>query len=302
MCEETITKTQIKYNRSRKVYQVISPWGEIVNDFPSGPQGKRAAELEALRIDDEAAYKQAAFLRLHVFTAYPETHRRIWKAGRIAADGQVYKAHPLSQYNGREAYHVGSQSQEIFYTVTRDRDTEKYACTCPDFNEYHAPTIRGQKLCKHIFSIKIMKAIERPIPAYLDSPANLYRFLEETPASWEVLGAYNRRPYLYEEAQQRPAVAGEIVRDEDGQTWRVMHNGQRFNFWRIGLPDSTAENDEEETRAAEDAEAIEDARRFGEAVKINQHERGQREKLRIHMQQAEIAQWKARKAAAQVTP
>jgi hypothetical protein len=233
MCKQTITKTQAVYNRSKKAYEVISPWGEIVATFPGGEKGKRAAELESIRTDDPQAYQVAADLRFNLFTSYPETWSRIWKAARIVADGQAFTAHPLSPNSGQEAYHVKSQREELFYTVTRESDL--YACTCPDFDEFHAPTVQNQKLCKHIFAIKITKIMERPFPAYLDSPKNIWRFLEETTASYKVIGAYNHHPHLYATPQQRPAVAGEIV-EVDDETYRLTHNGQRFGTWKITIP------------------------------------------------------------------
>ena len=306
MCKETITKTQAVYNRSKKTYQVIAPWGEIVTEFPSGPQGKQAAELEAIRQDNPKAYQAAAHLRFYTFNAYPMTHSRIWKAARIVANGDVYKAHPLSQYNTREAYHVKSQSEQRFYEVTRPDDF--YTCTCPDFDEFHAPTIGGQKLCKHIFAVKIMKAAEQTIPAYLDSPKNLFRWLEETGSPARVIGTWNKRPYLYAEPQHRPAVAGEIVEDADGQTWRLVHNGQRFNYWRIDLPEAretaapaanASKSEEAPTPAQlyEEAQLFEEARRNKNAVKINQYERGLRERSQLEGQQAAIRAFEERSAA-----
>lgn len=305
MCEQTITKTQAVYNRSLQLWQVIAPTGEITNEFPKGEQGRNAATLEAIRQDDPNGYQCAADFRFNRFNLYPMTWPRIWKAARIVADEAVYMAHPLSQYNDREAYHVKSQSDDLFYIVTR-LDTF-YACTCPDCNLNHAPTIDGQKLCKHIFAVKIMKAMQREIPPYLDSPRGLFRWLEETGAAYKVVGAYNRRPYLYARPQQRPAVAGELI-EHDGQTWRVMHNGQGFNLWRVGLPVPIQPDPEPATEIVlaqqptpaalfEEAQAIETARLFGNVRRIDQYERGMREKLRQHEQQAEIAAWKRRKAA-----
>lgn len=233
MYTQTISKTQAIYNRSGKRWQVIAPTGEIINEFPAGEQGKRAASMEAIRYADPVGYRQAVDFRSNIFLSYPMTWPRIWKAARIVADGQVFEAHPLSPNAGQEAYHVHSQSEAIFYTVTSN--DKFYSCTCPDFDEFHAPTVSGQKLCKHIFAVKIMKGINRPAPAFFDSPREIWRHLEETTTAYTVIGAYNRRPYLYAQPQQRPAVAGEIVWDGEGNAYRLTHNGQRFGSWKITI-------------------------------------------------------------------
>lgn len=308
MCTQTITRSTASYNRTKKCYQVITPWGEITHEFPSGPRGKRDAERETIRIDSPEAYAAAADLRFNVFSDYPEVYERIWKAARIVADHGIYSAHPLGSH--KEGYHVASQSTDgKFYDVHRDAESSLYTCNCTDFEMMHAPTIKQQQLCKHIIGVKVAKMIGQVMPEYSGSPRDLWPHLAETGAIYTVIGAYNRRPYLYNQPQQRKATAGEIVEDHEGNTWRLIDNGQRLNAWRIGLPEieqpattgaAIATNNDAAPQASryEGLDAIEAQRLYQKRQSLSKHNHDLKELQRQQVEKNAVKAYEQRKSAA----
>jgi hypothetical protein len=283
-----LQRTTVNYNRSAKVYQVITPDGEIIAEFNSGPENKMQAEAVAVQLDAADIHQAAAHIA-DIFRNRPDVLPRVWKAARIAADCQVYEAHPLAH---NTAYHVGSQGQPgQFYAVKQAGN--RYECDCDDCNFDHAPIVEGQKICKHIMSIKIMKAAGRQPPPYPNSPRDLLHYLDETRAAFLVIGAYNRRFYPYAHPQRRRAATGEVVQDLQGETWRVIGGGQKVTMFPADIV--TVELD---PAASPELDPIEQQRMDEKREHMSRRNYELKEALRRKMEQAEITNWQQRRQEA----
>ena len=280
----TITGTT--YNATKKKYQVLTSFGELVAEFPSGPSGKLAAEREAIRHDSAAIYDEAQHWQAGIFRNRHDIHGRLWRAARIAASRQVFERHPLSPA-GLVCY-VASQSEaQKFHQIRQIRATGesgRYQCSCQDYELGRAPTLKGQALCKHILALKLSRATDQE----LQKCSNILRYepsTERTGAPLTVIGVWrNGRPVLYDATEKRPAVAGEIVEfgDEATQIGRIVsnHNGQTLRVWRVALPAPLRVEQEETPRPPSrygGLDNIEAAERARKHARNNLHNRGVRE-------------------------
>ncbi len=215
--------TIINYNRSAKQYELSTPYGEMLETYPPGAEGAQAAKERALQLDDADAYAIARYLARDLFRHRPDLQARIWKAGRILADGHVYEAPIMTA----AAYAVRSQKDpQRFHLVTHQNAI--YDCACPDCSSGSAPESDGQPLCKHILAIKAQKLARRPFAHFphTSSPRAAAAWLLETGAAKYVVGVFfANHIHLYPEPANRPAVSGEII--ESGPAYLVvMLDGQ----------------------------------------------------------------------------
>lgn len=157
------------YNRKMKQWEVTAN-GRLLSAHPAGQQ---EAEQAAIQHNDPVIYGLAFYLAHDLFRGYPELNGRLWRAAEIVINGDV-----------REPYHFN----ESRYTISRVKKTDPapyemtgnhsrhyfinrsdsglYSCDCYDYINDHAPRIQGQKLCKHILAVKLMKLAERPFGAW----------------------------------------------------------------------------------------------------------------------------------------
>lgn len=179
-------QTLVQYNRSERLWEARN--GRVWQ-FPSGPAGKRQAQLYALdhdlpQVADEvkSLIAQAQAHNPHSTEAEAIARRAI-KAGFLIRNGQVL---PPRAFDSDSSYlneigRVRSSTESwpdgsaVEYAVTQPTAGEVW-CECPDFRE-EAPTLpSGQKACKHVLAVLMAEALELDLsgdhrPAPLPSPA-----------------------------------------------------------------------------------------------------------------------------------
>ena len=180
--------------------------------FPAGDEGHQAALLAQLKNDDPEVYGAAFYLAYDLFRGVEPLQERIWKAARMVAAGDVRPPYQAGEMRHTVA-RVKSQSKSgpqlnYHYVVTRSPfGNGRYACGCTDYELDAAPRVEGQKLCKHILAIKIMKIINRE------------------PEAWPELN--QKQQWLLEQAKKRAAeeAALELERKKHAQEQRAAKLG-----------------------------------------------------------------------------
>ena len=135
----------VVYDRSQRAYNVYCPkTGELVDTFPSGREGKRAAFQMSVQLQNP----QLHTLATQWCEMYPELQARVWRAAEIVLDDGVLPAFSMqhlavisSQNSAHGEYNVAMRDQML-------------QCDCEDFVSFSAPMIgeNSQLLCKHLLA------------------------------------------------------------------------------------------------------------------------------------------------------
>lgn len=157
------------YNRKLKEWQVVSD-GHILNRFPPGKENAELAMIAAIKFNDPTIYGLAFYLAYDLFQGYSDINGRLWRAAEIVINGDAREPYHI---DGRSTVsRVRSQNPKPFeegkhYRIDRPDPNGRYFCSCYDHQDNDkCPAVHGQKLCKHILAVKLMKLAERPFIAW----------------------------------------------------------------------------------------------------------------------------------------
>lgn len=157
------------YSRKSKEWQVVSD-DCILNRFPSGKENAELAMIAAIRFNDPEVYALAFYLANDLFRDHPDVNGRLWRAAEIVINGDVKEPYHI---DGRSTVsRVRSQNPKPHehgkhHRIDRPEPNGRYFCSCYDHQDNDkCPAIHGQKLCKHILAVKLMKLAERPLIAW----------------------------------------------------------------------------------------------------------------------------------------
>ncbi|MCO5191432.1 MAG: hypothetical protein M9941_10315 [Anaerolineae bacterium] len=131
----------IEYDRSERLYKLTDPTtGEIVKEFPSGPDGRQAAHRASVKLLSPSLYEMAT----QVIGRNPILASRVWKATEILLSGGVTQFDAVT-------YAVISQGGHEYgdYIVTVLEDGVLH-CDCEDYGPF-LPS--GQQICKHRLAV-----------------------------------------------------------------------------------------------------------------------------------------------------
>lgn len=157
------------YNRKTKAWEVTAN-GRFLSTHPAGKQGQQEAEQAAIKHNDPEIYGLTFYLAHDLFRDYPELNGRLWRAAEIVINGDVRQPYHID--SRATVARVKSQNPKPFeegkhHTIDRPDPNGRYYCSCYDFTDNEkCPDVQGQKLCKHIIAVKLMKLAKRPFIAW----------------------------------------------------------------------------------------------------------------------------------------
>lgn len=159
---------QVTYNARLRQYEVTAADnGRKISAHPAGKAGQREAEQAAISHNDPQLYALAYFLEHANYNGRPDAISRLWRAAEIAASGHVME--PYSVDGSETVARVKSQNPAPIHHGQHhriERHGYRLTCSCSDFSSQNCPEVRGQKLCKHVLAVKLMRVLERPFGAW----------------------------------------------------------------------------------------------------------------------------------------
>lgn len=223
-----MSNATIAYNRKQGQWEVCQ--GDDLVTFPPGKEGEAAARQQYLKFKDPQAYGAAYYLAYDLFRGIVPLQERIWRAAAIVAAGGVRPPYqvgeePHTVARVKNQTKANTPQHNLHYIVKRSPASHRYACGCFDFINDAAPKVQGQKLCKHILAHKIMKIINRDLPAWPPLDPKILRLreleaekekrLEERRCQNRIAQAKrvaNRGPNIHEENRKQARQDGDGAR------------------------------------------------------------------------------------------
>lgn len=222
-----MNKSTLTYNRSLMQWELADQSGSILAIYPPGNEGQQAAQVDQLKVDDPDLHAAAFYLAADLFRGHPELQKRVWRAADIVKNGDVRPPFQVGEQPHTVA-RVKSDSKsgpqaKYHYVVTRSPANRRYACGCFDYESGAAPKIEGQKLCKHILAVKLMKIINRTAPPWpeLDEKQKFLLEQRQKQAAQEAALDLQRQQL---EQEKRAAALGAYGRTKGGT--RIMEERQ----------------------------------------------------------------------------
>jgi hypothetical protein len=146
-----VNETKVEYNRSTRRWQLSGNGSQA--DFPPGPAGKRAAQLEALRRDcpDVAADIAQVLAQTANQPQAEAIARRLIKAGFLVRDGHIEPPLPLEEPRSyvHEIARVRSRRDpDVAYAICFTPERQAY-CECLDWHNGHQLDILAEYYREH---------------------------------------------------------------------------------------------------------------------------------------------------------
>lgn len=156
--------TTVSYNRSTRKWELLGEIGELIEEFPAGNAGRRAAIVAQLRIEAPDLVAIALNMEARISTLN----------GRALRGAQLAAAAAILDGGHANRWRVRSQSGRDFYTVHRLRHPHRWNCNCMDWSTGEvgarngAPWIdyggTGSPICKHIIAVLLFEKIQLKKP------------------------------------------------------------------------------------------------------------------------------------------
>jgi hypothetical protein len=146
-----VNETKVEYNRSPRRWQLSGKGSQA--DLPPGPEGKRAAQLEALRRDcpDVAADIEQVLAQTASQPQAEAIARRLIKAGFLVRDGYIEPPLPLeepSSYVHEIARVRSRRDPAVAYAICFTPERQAY-CECLDWHNGHQLDILAEYYREH---------------------------------------------------------------------------------------------------------------------------------------------------------
>lgn len=182
------------------------------------------AKPDTLRRADPDIHRAANYLANDLFRHNPAVQERVWPAATFLFH-DFFAPHPFDHHSVVARIRTKDNTHHV---VTRKGNV--YFCTCTDTD---APVSDHTRLCRHVLAVKIARLARRqPHPLPLVTPTAWFPWLEETSRRFDIVGAldHNGRYHPYHKPCSRTAVPNEVVKMQDGNTYRLIHDGHRFRL------------------------------------------------------------------------
>ena len=164
-----------QYQRSEREWWLFNQYGQSVEQFPRGSEGKLACVQEGIRRQDYPLYRAANRARINQPTAVSP----IWKAAVLVMNGHIYAPPEENQTGEIARVRSASFSPADIYDKEKGYDYRGFYhivhargrlhCSCPSFrDEYALQTESGQRLCKHVLAIMIIANLKRPLTPWAE--------------------------------------------------------------------------------------------------------------------------------------
>jgi hypothetical protein len=160
--------TSIEYNRRTQRWELRGEIGELLADFPAGPNGRHAALLAQL----ETEIPDVATLALEIENRIPRI------SGRAIRGAELMMKDKIITCNRPNRWRVGSLTNPHWVYTVHELDPRhtglRWHCNCPDWvrgesgSSSGAPQVKHGEVysptCKHIIAVMLLEETTRTWP------------------------------------------------------------------------------------------------------------------------------------------